>query len=59
MGNMGGVAISWITGLVLTAGLGYAPLFLFAAISYLLALAWLHLLLPVIGQSRTARAPAR
>jgi ACS family hexuronate transporter-like MFS transporter len=59
MGNMGGVAISWITGLVLTAGLGYAPLFLFAAISYLLALVWLHLLLPVIGQSRTAGAPAR
>lgn len=51
MGNMGGVAISWITGLVLTAGLGYTPLFLFAAVSYLLALGWLHLLLPVIRRA--------
>lgn len=51
MGNMGGVAISWITGLVLTAGLGYTPLFLFAAASYLLALAWLHLMLPVIRRA--------
>ena len=51
MGNMGGVAISWITGLVLTAGLGYTPLFVFAAASYLLALGWLHLLLPVIRRA--------
>ena len=50
MGNMGGVAISLITGLVLTAGIGYMPLFIFAAVSYLFALAWLHLFLPVIGQ---------
>lgn len=49
MGNMGGVAISAITGAVLTAGLGYTPLFVFAALSYLIALAWLHTLLPVIG----------
>lgn len=48
MGNMGGAAISYITGLVLTAGFGFTPLFLFAAVSYLLALGWLHLLMPVI-----------
>jgi MFS transporter, ACS family, hexuronate transporter len=48
MGNMAGAAISKITGMVLVAGLGFTPLFLFAAVSYLLALAWLHLLMPEI-----------
>ncbi|MFM7347911.1 MAG: MFS transporter, partial [Erythrobacter sp.] len=48
MGNMGGVAISLVTGRVLDAGLGYVPLFAFAAASYLIALAWFQLLLPVI-----------
>ncbi|HEX5644336.1 MAG TPA: MFS transporter, partial [Erythrobacter sp.] len=38
MGNMGGVAISLITGRVLDAGFGFVPLFVFAASSYLLAL---------------------
>jgi len=41
-GNLGGTAISKISGLVLTSGLGYAPLFTFAAVSYLLALGWIH-----------------
>jgi len=44
-GNLGGTAISKISGLVLAAGLGYAPLFGFASVSYLLALGWIHLLL--------------
>lgn len=48
MGNMGGVLISLVTGRVLDAGYGYAPLFLFAAASYLLALAWLQLMMPRI-----------
>ncbi len=48
MGNMGGVVISYVTGLVLTAGFGFTPLFLFAAVSYILALGWLHLLMPII-----------
>lgn len=48
MGNMGGVAISLITGRVLDAGFGFVPLFVFAASSYLLALAWLHWLMPQI-----------
>lgn len=45
-GNMGGVAIVWITGLVLAAGIGYFPLFLFAGASYLLGYAWIRLVMP-------------
>ncbi len=48
MGNMGGVLISLVTGRVLDAGYGYAPLFFFAATSYLLALTWLQLMMPRI-----------
>ena len=48
MGNMGGVAISLVTGRVLDAGFGFVPLFVFAAASYLVALAWFQWLLPVI-----------
>ena len=51
MGNMGGAAIAKITGLVLVAGIGYTPLFIFAAVSYLLALAWFHLMLPEIKRA--------
>ncbi len=51
MGNMGGALIQLVTGAVLAAGLGFTPLFIFAAVSYLLALAWLHLLLPVIRRT--------
>lgn len=51
MGNMGGAGVVWIAGAALTAGYGYTPLFLFAAVSYLLALAWLHLLLPEIRRA--------
>jgi ACS family hexuronate transporter-like MFS transporter len=47
-GNMGGVAIAWIAGHALAAGLGYGPMFLFAAVSYLLALGWIQLWLPKI-----------
>ncbi len=48
MGNMGGVAISLVAGRVLDAGFGFVPLFVFASMSYLLALAWLQLLMPRI-----------
>jgi ACS family hexuronate transporter-like MFS transporter len=51
MGNIGGALIQPVTGAVLTAGLGFMPLFIFAASSYLLALAWLHMLLPNIQRS--------
>jgi len=53
-GNIGGMAIVWVTGQVLGAGIGYTPLFIFAAVSYLLALAWLHLLMPKIQRTRGA-----
>lgn len=48
MGNMAGALISYVTGQVLGAGLGFMPLFIFAAMSYLLALGWLHMLMPNI-----------
>ncbi|MEY4269980.1 MAG: hypothetical protein RLZZ58_1196 [Pseudomonadota bacterium] len=55
-GNMGGVAISLITGYVLDAKLGYFPLFLFAAASYLIAFAWFHAMLPTITRDTGSRA---
>jgi MFS transporter, ACS family, hexuronate transporter len=57
-GNMGGVAISYVTGVVLTAGLGYTPLFIFAAASYPLALLWLHLMIPEIRRASGTEAIA-
>lgn len=45
-GNLGGVAIVWVTGEVLAGGAGYVPVFLFAAVSYLIAFAWLRVMLP-------------
>jgi len=57
-GNMGGVAISKIAGLVLVAGLGYGPLFAFASIAYLLSLGWIQLLLPRLRVVAGPRAPA-
>jgi ACS family hexuronate transporter-like MFS transporter len=54
MGNMGGVAISLVTGRVLDAGLGFVPLFVFAAASYLIALAWFQWLLPTIRRDEGA-----
>ncbi len=54
MGNMGGVLISLVTGRVLDAGFGFVPLFIFAAASYLLALAWFQWLLPDIRRDEGA-----
>jgi MFS transporter, ACS family, hexuronate transporter len=51
MGNVAGGLIVWFAGLAQTAGIGFFPFFLFAAFSYLLALAWLHLMLPVIRRA--------
>jgi ACS family hexuronate transporter-like MFS transporter len=53
-GNLGGMAIAKIAGLVLMAGLGYMPLFLFASVSYLLGFLWIHLLLPTIRRPNEA-----
>ena len=57
-GNLGGAAIAWIAGVVLSAGLGYLPLFLFAACSYLLAYGWITLLLPRIERVEGAGGKA-
>lgn len=58
MGNMGGVAISLVTGRVLDAGFGFIPLFIFASASYLIALAWFQWLLPEIERDQGALASA-
>ncbi len=47
-GNLAGFGIQEVTGRLLTGGYGYAPLFFGAAAAYLLALAWIHLLVPRI-----------
>ncbi len=47
-GNLAGFGIQEATGRLLTNGYGYQPLFLGAAVAYLLALAWIHLLVPRI-----------
>lgn len=57
MGNMGGVAISLVAGRVLDAGLGFVPLFIFASLSYLVALGWFQWLIPDIRRPEDA-APA-
>lgn len=57
-GNLGGMAIAKIAGLVLTAGLGYQPLFLFASVSYLLGFGVIATLMPRISSaSPHGRAP--
>jgi MFS transporter, ACS family, hexuronate transporter len=53
-GNFAGAGIVWLTGALLDDGTGYAPILAFAGLSYLLALAWLHLLVPVIRRDRGA-----
>ena len=45
-GNLAGMGIVFLAGEILTAGLGYAPLLVIAACSYLAAVAWLHVWLP-------------
>jgi ACS family hexuronate transporter-like MFS transporter len=55
-GNIGGMAIVWITGVVLDEGLGYLPLFVFAGASYLLALAWIRAMMPQSATMQPHRA---
>ena len=47
-GNLAGFGIQEATGRLLTQGYGYQPLFFGAAVAYLLALGWVHLLVPRI-----------
>lgn len=56
-GNIGGMGIVWAAGKVLTEGLGYGPLLVFAGASYLLALGWIQLWLPKITPLADRGAP--
>lgn len=46
IGNLGGMTIVYVAGVLLEHGDGYLPLFLLASVSYLLGLAWIQLLVP-------------
>jgi MFS transporter, ACS family, hexuronate transporter len=50
------MAIVLLAGEILAAGLGYAPLLIIAACSYLAALAWLQLWLPRLVPAEDAAA---
>ena len=47
-GNLTGLAMNELTGWSLDHAVGYWPMFAISALAYLAALAWVHLLLPVI-----------
>ena len=47
-GNVARFGIQETNGWLLTSGFGYQPLFYGAAVAYLLALGWIHLLVPRI-----------
>jgi ACS family hexuronate transporter-like MFS transporter len=47
-GNLSGMAVLQLAGMLLSSGAGYLPLFLMASCAYLLALAWIHLWLPTL-----------
>lgn len=51
-GNLTGVLMLEFAGLSLSNGWGYAPLFLIASCAYLIALLWLHMLLPKLEAER-------
>ena len=54
-GNLAGFGIQEATGRLLTGGYGYMPLFWAASAAYLLALGWIHLLVPrIIAQDELA-----
>jgi MFS transporter, ACS family, hexuronate transporter len=55
-GNLGGVAIVWITGVVLSAGAGYLPLFVFAGLSYLIAYGWIRTMMPDYAKAGDVKA---
>jgi len=47
-GNLTGLGIIELTGWCLVNGIGYWPMFAISAAAYLMALAWIHAILPVI-----------
>jgi ACS family hexuronate transporter-like MFS transporter len=61
-GNLGGMGILAFTGWILTRRGDYGPVFAVAAVSYLLALLWIHLWLPVlripaVGETQSGGVP--
>jgi ACS family hexuronate transporter-like MFS transporter len=48
-GNLSGAAMIWFAGWSLSNGYGYWPMFAICASAYLLALLWIHVMLPVIA----------
>jgi ACS family hexuronate transporter-like MFS transporter len=57
-GNLSGMAITQVAGWTLQHGYGYAPLLAWSSVAYLLALAWVQLLLPRIEGLAPDPAPA-
>jgi ACS family hexuronate transporter-like MFS transporter len=47
-GNLAGMGMIELTGWALTSGAGYGPLFLLSAVAYLVATAWIHVMVPVV-----------
>lgn len=46
--NLSGAVMIEVSGWCLTHGYGYRPMFIMGSVAYLLAFAWIHVLLPVI-----------
>ncbi|MDE1917045.1 MAG: MFS transporter [Sphingomonadales bacterium] len=54
-GNLAGMGVIELAGWSLSHGLGYAPMFSFCAVAYLIGLGWIHLVMPTLTAA-TARA---
>jgi ACS family hexuronate transporter-like MFS transporter len=57
-GNLSGAAMIWFAGYSLVHGWGYWPMFAICASAYLLALLWIHMMLPVIRPAHGQKRPA-
>lgn len=53
-GNLAGMGMIELTGWALTSGAGYGPLFVLSAVAYLVATAWIHVLVPVVQVDASA-----
>ena len=56
-GNLGGMGILAFTGWILTERGTYGPVFFFASCSYLLALLWIQVFIPVLRTARESATP--
>ncbi len=52
-GNLAGAGIQEVKGALTAAGIGYGPIFIAAAVAYLLATLWVHIMIPVIEPAQT------